>query len=299
MSDGAPLGYSMTDLVRLSGIGERALRLVGVEEGDVLVNLLPPSSVSYWQVVYGSRRVGTPAAHVGPTASVADIATLQPSVLVGGPRELRAVFSRGRAPDGVRLRIVVCIDRPERGRRGDLVAAVGRVAYIEGWLGRGARAAWFECAAAAGAAGRGEAPQRFHTWPDTEIIETDERGELLWTGVGWRGSAVLRARTGEAATVDPGPCPACGRPGPTIVPAPVSTPERVLGRAADILAWQVEQRPDGALVVWLAPVPGADITALTHRIDAELGALQYIVEDSAAINDAIAARHGEQVFAGV
>jgi len=50
-------------------------------------------------------------------------------------------------------------------------------------------------------------------------LETAGDGaELLWSGVGWRGSVVVRLRTFTTASVQRGTCPACGQAGPRVLP---------------------------------------------------------------------------------
>jgi len=119
----------------------------------------------------------------------------------------------------------------------------------------------------AGAAARG-----LHTWPDAELIEVvtpggaepaaaGRAGELVWSPIGWAGTAVLRLRTGVEGRLVNDPCPACGRTTPRVVPAGGLSDEAALaaalGSIAGLAAWVAERRvPGGGLVVRLAPATG-------------------------------------------
>lgn len=81
------------------------------------------------------------------------------------------------------------------------------------------KTAWIQCAEDSG----------YHLYPDMEYIEVidkdgnrvkdGEPGELVYTALDWRGSAVLRYRTGDMCPgIDIAPCPRCGRTLPRIRP---------------------------------------------------------------------------------
>ena len=57
----------------------------------------------------------------------------------------------------------------------------------------------------------------YHTFPDAELVETDQRtGELLWSAIGWKGSVFLRLATRMRANIDESPCPRCRRTTPRV-----------------------------------------------------------------------------------
>ena len=83
------------------------------------------------------------------------------------------------------------------------------------------RVAWGECPS--------EASFGYHVYPDLEIIEMidpqtgarvaeGEEGEIVYTALDWRGTCVLRYRTGDVAKdgITYVPCPNCGRTVPRI-----------------------------------------------------------------------------------
>jgi hypothetical protein len=137
-----------------------------------------------------------------------------------------------------------------------------------------ARAAWAECPPPRG---EPEASFGYHTYPDLELLEVADRGgnvvpdgepgELLYTSLDWRGSALLRYRTGLflRGGMTRGPCPGCRRTVPRIDPdisrlewrarvrlksgettVDLADVLPLLWRSEGVLLWQVELVPNGA-----------------------------------------------------
>jgi len=227
LGDGIPLGYSSHDLVTLGTLGKAWLGVAGVHHGDVLVSLVPPGpTVAYWEVVLGSRRANVAAMHLDPDSDPATIAGVAPTVLAGDPRHLLALLGRAAAAGHgfPNVRTILAVGAPlGTDLRQQLRAQVPGAAVVGAWAPSGVRALWTECRLGAG---RPE-PVGYHALGD-EVLELDAGnngaapGELLWTGIGWQGSALLRLRTYTTAGLEGGACPACGRNGPRVVPlAPV------------------------------------------------------------------------------
>jgi hypothetical protein len=244
-----PVGYSAVDLQSLAAAGQAWLDRAGVKPGDVVVNLLRPGpSVAYWQLVLGCRRARISAMH----ATVED---LRPSVLVGSADDLAAASF-----DGVRL--AICVGHPDE--TVEARSAAGGVPVVGAWAPVGVRAVWSECKTGAGLG--------YHAWAQ-DVVEEGPEGELLWTGVRWRGSAVLRLRTGWEAAIDRDPCPACGASTPRIRPE-VARPEAILAADPDVLAWEIGQHPTGPIVSLRTDAP---VEPLVRRLDRHLHAAQYVV----------------------
>jgi hypothetical protein len=102
--------------------------------------------------------------------------------------------------------------------------AVGRADtdVVAVWAPPGARAMWAQCRGGEG----------LHTYPDLEwleVVDAEGRpaasGELLWTAIGWRGTAFFRLQTSLRVSLRDETCPTCQRVGP-----------RVFTSAADALA---------------------------------------------------------------
>jgi len=95
-------------------------------------------------------------------------------------------------------------------------AAGGQGTVVESWAPPGVRALWAQCRGGEGV----------HTWPQAELVEVcapdgtptlpGEEGELVWTGLGWRGTTFVRLATGVHGRLVEGPCEVCGRTTPRI-----------------------------------------------------------------------------------
>lgn len=81
------------------------------------------------------------------------------------------------------------------------------------------KTAWIQCSETTG----------YHLMPDLEIMEVIDKdgnvlpdgspGELVYTALDWRGSAVVRYRTGDLCKgIEFGPCEVCGKTTPRIIP---------------------------------------------------------------------------------
>ena len=149
-----------------------------------------------------------------------------PSVLVGDPQHLIGLLAQDRQAGGgwVNLRTVIATGDPLSAEvRARLADLAGGAAIVGAWAPPGVRSLWSECRAGASSS----APAGYHAWED-DVLEVGPgagAGELLWTGVGWRGSALVRLRTYSTVVLERGPCPACGRGQARIVPvAPMARP---------------------------------------------------------------------------
>ncbi|MHB8663561.1 MAG: phenylacetate--CoA ligase family protein [Acidimicrobiales bacterium] len=318
---GVPIGYSATDLQRLAARGEAWLGRAGVGRRDVVLSVLDPGpSVAHWQLVLGCRRARISAMHLDPSTDPEWAERLAPSVLAGEPRDLVALLARAREAGHTlaNLRTVLAVGDPlDLEARASLRALAPGAAVVGAWAPPGVRALWTECRTATD----GAAVIGYHAWDD-DVLEVGPGRELLWTGVGWRGSALLRLRTHVAVTVDRGPCPACGRRPARIIPhiavaadsgAPDHTgvaemsvaaapetwsPAQVLDGEAEVAAWQVELRSvDGRpeMIVLVAPAPGAAVVPLVRRLDRHLHATQFVVLAPEEVSARIGAAGGQVI----
>lgn len=249
-----PIGCTEADLVRLAELGRRSLELAGVTGGDAIVGLVPPGpTLSSWQLALGAREAGVPLAGLAPAASIAAVSLLGPTVLAGRPADLVRVLKglSGSARSAV-VTVLAITRAPLLGtERADLERAAGAQAtVVELWAPPGVRALWAQCRGGEGV----------HTWPQGELVEVcasdgtptlaGEEGELVWTGLGWRGTTFVRLTTGMHGRVVEGPCEVCGRTTPRILGARLAagsgrratTPAEVEG--AEVEGAEVE--PDGS-----------------------------------------------------
>jgi len=302
---GTLVGSSAEDLDRMAELGQRWLGLAAVEPHDVLVNILPYGpNLGWWQVALGARRAGLSAIDLPVAPSPAQVAQLRPSVLAGRPFDLARLLE-GAERAGCALADVhtlLAVGEPlEPGLRDRLRARLGEGgAVVSGFAPPGVRSLWGECRAGLG----------LHTWPEAEVVELVDPlsgepappgadGEVVWTALGWRGTVLVRLRTGVFASMDRDPCESCGAPGPRLMISP-STPAFLaeLDRNPLVTGWQAElRRASGAeeLVVYLVPAPDAGLAPLLAELDAELSATQYVVLDGDSLDTRIAAAGDRRV----
>ena len=237
--NGPLVGYTMRDLSALTQVGARLMAVAGGRRTDVAVSTMPfASDLPFWLLYHGALGSGMSAFHVGGGESVrpsqaaawmgkagATILAAQPAyaegLLRGAPP---AVFARLRllmlwtpAMEGARERFTV---RLRTGGASD-AAVVSVVGVAE------ARTAWAECPPPPGRPGFSHG---YHTYPDLELLEVvddegrtvadGEPGEIVYTSLDWRGSALLRFRTGVVARrgITWARCPGCRRTVPRIAP---------------------------------------------------------------------------------
>lgn len=216
------VGNTEGDLLRLAEIGHRTLELAGVASGDGIVSLVPPGpTLSSWQLMLGARQAGVAMAGLAPLSSCETVAMLGPVVLAGRPEDLVRVLrgSTSAVRAGIQTVLVVTRAPLERQERTSVADALGRrEGIVSVWSPPGVRALWSECRSGKGA----------HTWPQCELIEVcapngsavapGDEGELVWTGLGWRGTVLVRLATGVHGRLVEGRCE-CGRTTPRVVGA--------------------------------------------------------------------------------
>jgi hypothetical protein len=302
LAEGLLIGSSAADLDRLGELGRRWLEAAGVRPDDVLVSLVAPApTVGYWQLVLGARRAGLSALYLrtGPTAAQAEY--LRPTVLAGPAADLLALVDESIAEsrDLGAIRTVLVVDErfdPTAHRR--LANRLPGAAIVVAWAPPGVRALWAQCRDGAG----------LHTWPAAEIIDLIDPvtaapsapgalGEVVWSALGWRGTALLRLRTGVLATLHEGPCAACGRTNPRLELLALPS---VLDAHPAVRGWQVELRTAGGRdeVVVFATLESAngDIASTLLSIDEGIGAAQFVVLDDRELDARLAAHGGARVL---
>ncbi len=289
-----PIFYCQHDLDRLNETGRRIFQVAGVDGDRPLINALPYGpNVAFWQVAAATLDQGITAVQTGGS-KVMDVAktltaltNTAAATLAGFPGFLSFLLEAAAAE---RLSLD-CLERLLAGgeplspgmreRLRDGLAAVGARtdsgAVVGLYLNTEARAGWAECVGGSG----------YHTYPDMEFLEvvdpaTGERvgpgetGELVISHLDWRGTFLLRYRTGDI--VEGGlcfdPCPHCGRTVPRLATLVYPAAERLhdgtslaslrvaLDAAADVHLWQLTvQGADVDLAVSPRPGAGDDLHA--------------------------------------
>jgi len=313
----APLSFVYTDydMQNLRTAGARLIQTFAATTKMRGVNMFPyVPHLAFWQVVlagleFGMLLVSTGGGKVmGTDGNIAVIDKLKPEALIGIPtfvyHVIRQAHAEGRrwpqvskivlggekSPQGIRRRMVELLQQ--------MGATDVRVCSTYGFTE--ARMAWGECPPPTGEW------SGYHLFPDLgifEVIDSEtgevkgegEPGELVYTPLDARGTAVLRYRTGDY--IEGGmtwqPCPHCRRTVPRIVGSigrrsstkelqlaklkgtlvNFDTLQQILDDTPEVGEWQLEIRKlhddpleVDELILHLAAANGADLDRVKDKI---------------------------------
>ncbi len=229
-----PFTYSEYDINQMRESSVRMLDVIQVDRGQVGINGFPYSPhLAFWLAYNALTTLGLTSLQTGGgkvmgTQKIIDaIERLKGGLLLFIPgyayHMLREAVRQKRDFSSVKY-VVFGGERVSQGLRDktrELLTKLGAhdpkifatYAMTEG------KTAWIQCTEDSG----------YHLYPDMEyfeVIDKDgnrvkdgEPGELVYTALDWRGSVVLRYRTGDMCPgIDYTPCPHCGRTVPRIKP---------------------------------------------------------------------------------
>ena len=281
-----PVASTRSDLDVVARAGARLWRVLGLKRADVLVAAVPLTRTASLQALeLGALAAGAPACFPGDDVDdVARALALFPATVLAltaadAARMVDDLDEAGAALAPVRT--VVLLGAPSDDERAETAQALVRAGLnptvLAAHAPEGHRLLWGECRPGAG----------LHTYPDLDVVHlvdpesgtSADRGEVVITQLGMRGTALLRWRTGDLAEgVEAGRCPSCNRNVPRVVGlergALVPTLELRTGtRAVDLrgVAAALEGRADVVdwrIVVGPSPRDGADevlVHVLPHR----------------------------------
>lgn len=229
-----PFGYSAYDLGMLRETARRCFNVAGFSSSNVGLNAFPYSPhLGFWLAYYGLLEAGITALATGGgkvmgTQKIMDsIERLKVNVVLIIPgycyHLLREAVKQKR--DFSNLKYLVFgaerVSPAFREKVKELLIQVGahEVQILATYASTEAKTAWVQCAEHTG----------YHLYPDIEFIELvdengkrvkeGEPGEIVYTALDWRGTVVVRYRTGDMAKgIEYDPCPSCGRTVPRILP---------------------------------------------------------------------------------
>ncbi len=229
-----PFTYSAYDLDMLRETGRRAFNVAGFASSNVGLNAFPYSPhLGFWLAYYGLLEAGITALATGGgkvmgTQKIMDsMERLKVNVVTMIPgycyHLLREAVKQGR--DFSNLKYIVFgaerVSPAFREKVKELLVQVGatEVQILATYASTEAKTAWIQCAEHTG----------YHLYPDLEFIELvddegkrvaeGQPGEIVYTALDWRGTVVVRYRTGDLAQgIEYNPCPSCGRTVPRILP---------------------------------------------------------------------------------
>jgi phenylacetate-coenzyme A ligase PaaK-like adenylate-forming protein len=280
-----PFFYTQWDLTNLAIAAKRMMEVCGARREDRMMNAFPYAPhLAFWLTHYAGTEFGAlmfssgGGKVMGTDGTLRLIRKMKPDVLIGIPtflyhvlsqavaeklcwKNLRAIVLGGeKVSDGLRVKLrefALELGSPKI----DVLATYG---FTE------AKMAWAECPFPPGQLSAG-----YHLYPDLGIVEiinpqtgkvvpNGQSGEIVFTPLAARGTAVLRYRTGDF--IDGGmtfeACPYCHRTLPRLVGrisrsseikemnldkikgtlVDFNELEHVLDNAPHIGAWQVELR---------------------------------------------------------
>ena len=124
------------------------------------------------------------------------------------------------------------------------------------------------------------------------VLNRAGHGEVVWTALGWKGTAFVRLRTGVYATLDESTCEACGRSTPRLRLASAEPPfATILNSHPGVSVWQAELRTvDGQeeLVVFLTPTANGHPGRVLRELDHHLSVTQFVVLDRRSLESRLA-----------
>jgi phenylacetate-coenzyme A ligase PaaK-like adenylate-forming protein len=168
---------------------------------------------------------------MGTDGNIKILSNMQPAIVLGVPsyvyHVIRMAKEKGLKLSSIKKVVLGAgrVDEPLKARMRSELESMGcsNVAIFGTYGFTEARAAWAECPSPAGTS------SGYHIYPDKEIFEIidpdtgevkgeGEDGELVYTAIDARASAVIRYRTGDFVKggISYEPCPHCGRTVPRI-----------------------------------------------------------------------------------
>lgn len=207
-----PVLYTAYDLQRLEESGKRMIGILNASANDVLVNAFPYAPhLAFWHTFYAAKANNLLSLHtgggkiLGTEKIINAIEGMKATSLAGMPGYLYhlmrtakeqkrnfenlnlVIFGGERVPLGLREKIKDFL----AGMKSKNPRILSTYAFTEG------KCAWIECKEESG----------YHLYPDFEFIEIvdknnervgeGEKGEIVYTSLGWRGSVLLRYKTGD------------------------------------------------------------------------------------------------------
>ena len=213
-----PIASTRNDLDLIARAGARAWSVLGLTQADVLVSAVPvEASLDHLFLTYAALGAGAPALFPGRERLADAVAVATPTVVAVRPSDVAVLGTADLAS----VKTVLLVGTWDDAARDAAAAAVPGATVLGLWGPPEGRVLWAQCRESAGS------PAGWHTYPDLDYVElvdpetgapATSGGEVTVTQLGFRGSALLRWRTGDTvdAPIATGACPACGRTVPRV-----------------------------------------------------------------------------------
>jgi phenylacetate-CoA ligase len=228
-----PFLYSYQDLEALGDTANRIFETIGASKDDVLINAFPfAPHLAFWLGYYASRNIGllslpTGGGKVmGTQRIIESVEKLKGTILLIMPgygyHLLRDAVEQKKDFSSLKF-VLLGGERVNPGLRKkykEFLSQLGakNIKILSTYAFTEAKTAWVQCHEESG----------YHLYPDLEHIELvdsdgksvkeGEMGEVVYTALDWRGSTVVRYRTGDfcKGLQTSVPCKYCGRTVPQL-----------------------------------------------------------------------------------
>ncbi len=203
-----PFFYTEYDLNNLKEVGKRLFNIFKADKKDIAVNAFPYAPhLAFWQSYFALNAAGVMALHsgggkvLGTEKIIRSAAGMKATTLLGMPGYIYHLL-RVASEEKVNLKsvnkIILGGERVDQGLKDKLKSFLGNKARILSTYGfTEGKCVWGQCSENSG----------YHLYPDLEYIEIvdkngedvgeGEKGEIVYTALDWRGSVVLRYKTGD------------------------------------------------------------------------------------------------------
>ena len=296
-----PMAYSKADLKKLRDQGEEILLGAGLSESDSVVSCFGPlEQRARWQLGGGVEKLGATLFDFAPGTAVAALDTLRPTVVIAGLHELARIYSE-KAAMLSRVHTVLVVGELADYELAALRQAAAPAAMVRAWSPLGTFGLWGQCRGGNG----------FHTFPDDEIVEvvdplsgrgrpkgSPRPGRLLWTGLGWLASSVLRLDTGRNVAAITEDCTFCGRDSTRLF---LTQGEWSFANALDesphVSSWYAELQllnKDPHLNLCVASLDVTDSSHVLALIDKEVGPATVQLMSEVEVQQRIESANGER-----
>ncbi|MFA6511924.1 MAG: AMP-binding protein [Patescibacteria group bacterium] len=229
-----PFTYSSYDIELLKESGSRLMNVIGIDRNQVAINAFPYSPhLAFWLASFALQKIMMTSLHtgggkiMGSTKILDATERMKASLITTIPgyfyHMLRQAKEEGRNFENLKY-IVFGGERVSPGlkqKAREMLAEMGAMEpqFYTTYAMTEGKTAWIQCAENTG----------YHTYPDLdywEVVDDEgkrvkegEPGELVYTGLAWHGTTVLRYRTGDITKgISYDACPHCGKTVPRIHP---------------------------------------------------------------------------------
>ncbi|MDP4012112.1 MAG: hypothetical protein Q8R00_00700 [Candidatus Nanoarchaeia archaeon] len=219
-----PFYYTKMDIETMKEVGKRLFSLVKASKNEIAVNSFPYAPhLAFWQTYYALNACGIMSLHsgggkiLGTDKIIQSIKGMNASVLLGMPgyvyHLLRTANENGVKLDSLKM-LVLGGEKISDGLRNKLKTFVDAKVYSTYGFTEG-KTVWGQCHEDSG----------YHLYPDLEYVEEVD-GEIVYSALDWKGSIVLRYKTGDLAKLETDKCKYCGSENPRI--------SRDIGRKSEV-----------------------------------------------------------------